>query len=471
MTLFFSSLKFAEHSTKLIVSNPSFEALISKLEPLLVHVLSAGNIRAHQIAIGLLLEQDKPISSMDMSFVSSILDAAVILEFFEKEWNSPTRSVKSATITTFNLLHRIFENREIRRIISDECLTDFFSSEENLNICLDFSAVDESSGIPLTMFSAHKLYIKLAICFFEAALKSSWSLSTDEFINKISNTEGHSKVNKLAEIIMMSGAVFQAYFYYKSLPSPNLTLLKNIQKYMGEIRALMSRIIVLMPIVTEDKYFRIFSKDLMSEGDVGCCYMILRTSRISDVQTNILAYFAGKRDYFEQFRLAFGDDEPSWNDLKVIAEGAIPDDLFSKACLVITSENVRKGKFDDIYRTLVGQKLSSIDARVEMAIRRKSELTKTVLFQQVESSVPALLKQMLYTFQHKVFSSNFATFHKILELILPNIEAQMNFLIQPDLKDTSLENLINLRLVLIFVFDETHYLIARKPLTTPMAFG
>ena len=465
MTLFFSSLKFTEHSTKLIVNNPSFEALISSLEPLFARVLSAENIRVHQIAIGLLLEQDKPISSIDMPFVISILDSAVILELFEREWNAPSRSVKSATIITFNLLHRIFENRAIQRIISDECLTDFFSSEENLNLCLDFSAAD-NSGNDLIMCSTHKLYIKLAICFFEASLKSSWSLSTDEFINKISNLEGESKANKLAELIMMSGAVFQAYFYFKSLPSPNLTLLKNIQKYMGDIRALMSRIIGIIPMEIEDRYFRIFINELMPKDDIGCCYMILRTTRIAVVQNKILSYFTGKREFFERYRLAFGDDEPSWNDLKVIAEGALPDEVFSQACLVLTNEYVRTGKFDAIYTSLIGQKISAIDARIEMAIRRKSDFTKKMLLQQVESSVPALLKQMLYSFQNKVYNSNFATFHKILELILPNIEAQNNFLIQPELKDTSLANLINLRLVLIYVFDETHYLIARKPLTT-----
>ena len=465
MNLFFSSLKFEPHSTTITPDTPSLETLISTVDPLFSMIVPDGSARLNQIIIGLLLENNKPISMTDMSEISLLAAAAGILEVFEYAWNSPSRTVKSATIATFKLLTMIFKNREIRTRISDDCLTDFFSSEEDLCICLDFSAVDEG-GQPLTMSSAHKLYIKLAICFFDAALKSSWSLSRDAFIRTITVPNGESMVNKLAEILMMSGAAFQAYFYYKSQPISNMALLKQLQKNLQDIRTLLSRILGLLPIEIEEKYLKTLCANLIAEGELGCCYMILRTSRIIDLQSNILAHFFGETRSFEDLRRAYGDEkEPDLNESRALAEMTVPDALLLKAILVVVKGRVDEGKFDNVCRVLMTEVVGSGDSTIEFATRRKSEFTKRALLHQDESSGPALLKRMLYTFDKKNRTVNFDAFYKILEFIFPSIEDQVAFLVQPDFKDSSLANLINLRLVLVSVFDNTPYFTLRKPLT------
>jgi len=423
--------------------------------------------RFEQLVFALLSEQEAiPVN------LSDIKKAAKLLEEFEKDWNKPGRTVDEFTTQVFILLRFLSDFPEIKKIVSDICLANFFSGVVNLEKCLDFEKINEGQNNLISM-SSRLDYIQLGLCFFEAQISPCWLLPPHKFFQKIlsqpSRRSSEIHFSKLSSLLLLGECAFNLIQSYKALSDPCPKLCFKMQEILKRIRFNVVRILShSASLEDEAAYLGIENECFLKTDDSALCaaYIIFTSTRVEGLKKSMVARFASLPEVFMQLQQAFGDtlDYSEGLDLGDLGEGLFDsvikesDATSMKLAIRITKSLIDKGDFETLYNFHLEFKPMPLIMR------------KFILEEETEGS--SLVNEMLAIFDKgkltkgksfltPYYVNNASYISRIIDLIFPDIAQRVNlfakFLGIGSVKNELVGNFITCELLLLSVFNDTHY--------------
>ena len=417
--------------------------------------------RFRDMCVILISEQDGGVINL-----SGIQTAATLLEEFEISWNVAERSVESATNMTFKLLDRLFNVPSLRKIISDKCLTDFFSGVVELEKCLNFEKLNKDEFNLMTM-STLLSYVQLSLCFFEAQIQPYWSLPANDFFQNIfyrpPERNRTPEINKITSLLFLSEVVFKSIQSNKERPEPSEDLFFLMQGHLRHIRSIISKIFSYpeaFSVGVETTTLRKAYDMLLASHEKPICvaYIIQTTTRDSGLRRSI---FEALHFAWPLLQQAFGD-APKLSDAfdKALSSGS--DDIVPPLDLggtrLLVKHLIEQGDFEFVYQTQ--RDCPSMDL-MKQAFLLEDASTGSLLLNDLLSfcDKKKLPKGVSLLSTDIVNKAGYA--HQIISGLFLDIEERVNFFVRGTdgytLKHTLLSNLITCQLILLSVFNKTSY--------------
>ena len=443
MSLFFRSKKFI-----VVLQGSVSDTFLAESAS---HPDPTKSIRFEQLVFALLSEPESGDSEL-----SEIKEAARLLEEFEKDWNKPGRTVDEATTQVFFLLKVLGAFPKIKKIISDDCLSEFFLGAVNIEKCLDFERINEDQDNLMAM-SSRLSYVQLAICFFEIQMSPYWSLPTDVFFQNIFYTPPEctsaTHINKLSRLLLLSECVFNTVKSNKEGPKANPAAYFLMQKHLKRIRCIFGLIL---------SYSSSLEDELSYIGRNEEFFL-----KIEGFKKSIHPSLVRFPEVLILLQQAFGDvievreglDSRDPVKVRFASLASESHTTSSKGVYQLIKGFVDKGDFKSIYE-------------FQIKFQRANAVLKKAIIEEDASSGSSLLNDMLAIFDNKKLAKGKSPLStdnlnkagyidRIIYLLFPNIEERVNFFtrlpLPKSLSNTSLGNLITCELILLSVFNDTNY--------------
>ena len=404
--------------------------------------------------------------------VLQVKKAAVLLEDFEKCWNKPIQTALSCTQETMAFLQTIYD-QSLQKIISDGCLTEFFSGVQDLDTRLKFDSIVKEEalhGYNLVFLSLRLSCVQLTLLFFDAQIKPYCSMPPHDLISYIFS-EYKDYANKLRFLLSMAEMTLARLMLDRAGVTATNEVDLRMQDTLRRIRWIVSGIICkiaspeqeLAYLGPECDFFNLYD-----HKNLCIAYILFTTTNVEGIRKSLAASFSSNPSMFNFLETVFGEDTALLNpDLKTAIEEsesiAFPE-MDKMVLNALFKGYLLKGDWEAI-----------CDAQLEHVC--EEEVVRAIFLDKKSPMDACMLDDMLSLFDRKKFPKNISTviknytdkaicLQKIIYWLFDNTDQQVNFFVRGPIgscvTQTLLGHFITANLFRLTIFNNTPYIYDHK---------